>query len=1138
MSFWSRIERRLTELADELLPDEFREELVAARSALATGRAAEAAAGLEALVARRPDHVAALALLGAARLELGDFAGARSAFEDALRVREDDAEALLGLGQASLALGQLDTAIDGFRGAVRTSGGDRAVLALAYRGLGMAYRQRGEIDKGVRELRKTLAENPDDLLAHAALGEALLADPRISTEEARHHLDRAVRPDDVAATGRDTADGRGTADGRDAASARVLAALALGRLALADEDGELARHHFQQVLDALAQAAPGEAPGEAPGGRRHDLDQLAYQREALVGLGDANLRLGDATAAHQRYAEALALSPRNAAIHARIGDARRQARSFDEALACYERSLAIAQDRHVLARALETAIEAGAVDTAVRMANDMLALDPRDPRAAVAHGMGMARQGQYEAARATFRAALEAGGGLEAHLALGRLELDVGQSLGQGLGQSVGQSLGQSLGRGDDRERAAGARAAAEALAALRLAPSNERARALLAEARAREVLPLGLAEATPSEIARTGETAETAELRPAAAATGLQRVAAELRRLALTRVELSEIAAEAAQAAADFDQPLLVTVMGEFSSGKSTFVNAFIGHDVAPTGITPTTATINIVKYGREPGGRISYRDGTLEPLAWDELGQALHALDDERVRRIDVVEILFPLPQLERVNIVDTPGLNSILPEHEAVARGFIARADAVIWVFTASQAGKASERRALERIRQEGKRVLGVLNKRDQLSASDVAALVSYVRTELGDLVELVVPVSARKALEQRRGTAGQPDTMTPGAAPGSTPAGAAGAPAGQSDDGSDGNWPVLEAALESRFFAQARELKRDALARRLAGVLARARAVIAPGRAQALDVAAALRSESDALADACTEFIDRVVLAERAALQDATAALYRQAAREVLELVRPRQLPFGSHSATAADRTYLIALLDSGYELALERSRRQVLQALEAHRSRAIQAISAAAGTLGTDAGSDVMRTADDALRLVTAQVFDATRAFLRGYLRGGYVAHFFRSELPKLELVEDAAYDALMRGSPDLDAELALRLATAGTAAISAMSSRLAHWADVADVMAYDVEVGVGRALDELAERWRRWAPAAPAAPASPASPESGPTSADTGANQSPNPAQNQYRATAPADTESDGSAGTRETGDTTDPGDR
>jgi hypothetical protein len=45
-----------------------------------------------------------------------------------------------------------------------------------------------------------------------------------------------------------------------------------------------------------------------------------------------------------------------------------------------------------------------------------------------------------------------------------------------------------------------------------------------------------------------------------------------------------------------------------------------------------------------------------------------------------------------------VDTPGLNSIQPEHEATAREFIAQADAVIWLFTVDQAGKASEREAL--------------------------------------------------------------------------------------------------------------------------------------------------------------------------------------------------------------------------------------------------------------------------------------------------------------------------------------------------------------------------------------------------------------------------------------------------------
>src|SRR6185312_8635963 len=216
------------------------------------------------------------------------------------------------------------------------------------------------------------------------------------------------------------------------------------------------------------------------------------------------------------------------------------------------------------------------------------------------------------------------------------------------------------------------ARAAGHARAALRVSPKHAAARAILADARAAE---LG--------------TDRAAQLGPDAVA----ELAAFLERAVVTRRDLGHHVGELARAAASLDTPLLVTVMGEFSSGKSSFVNAFIGAEVAPTGITPTTATINVVRYGRERGGRILSHDGTALELGWDALMAHLKALTPDAARAIDRVEILVPLPQLEKINIVDTPGLNSIQHEHEANARAFIARADAIVWVFTASQGGKAS-------------------------------------------------------------------------------------------------------------------------------------------------------------------------------------------------------------------------------------------------------------------------------------------------------------------------------------------------------------------------------------------------------------------------------------------------------------
>src|SRR5690606_14619189 len=87
-----------------------------------------------------------------------------------------------------------------------------------------------------------------------------------------------------------------------------------------------------------------------------------------------------------------------------------------------------------------------------------------DTRAMVARGIAMAHEGEHAAARATFAAALARGDDIEAHLALGRLELAA------------------------DPGRAAGGLAATKALAALRMDPDNARARQLLAEARAREL--------------------------------------------------------------------------------------------------------------------------------------------------------------------------------------------------------------------------------------------------------------------------------------------------------------------------------------------------------------------------------------------------------------------------------------------------------------------------------------------------------------------------------------------------------------------------------------------------------------------------------------------------------------------------
>ena len=185
--------------------------------------------------------------------------------------------------------------------------------------------------------------------------------------------------------------------------------------------------------------------------------------------------------------------------------------------------------------------------------------------------------------------------------------------------------------------------------------------------------------------------------------------------------------------------------------------------------------------------------------------------------------------------------------------------------------------------------------------------------------------------------------------------------------------------------------------------------------------------------------------------------------------MLDLVRPRRLPFSSHTATAADRDYLIALLVSGFEprsKAAAGASRTSWSPAAGSRSRG----RALANALGVDVVGDLERVAADRIGLALSRVFDRARAYLRGYLEGGYVEAFFRNDVPRLELAEDAIYHALYRSAPDLDREVGDPLARAATDALDALARRLDHWAAVVDVQVFDREVGVSRALELVRAR--------------------------------------------------------------------
>jgi small GTP-binding protein len=186
------------------------------------------------------------------------------------------------------------------------------------------------------------------------------------------------------------------------------------------------------------------------------------------------------------------------------------------------------------------------------------------------------------------------------------------------------------------------------------------------------------------------------------------------------------------AQSIRQLDELFLLVVVGEFNAGKSALINALLGQPVLKEGVTPTTTQINILRHG-----------DTVEQSAEDE---HIH------VQRA-------PVEMLNEICIVDTPGTNAIIREHEIITADFVPRADLVLFVTSADRPFTESERAFMSLIRDWGKKVVIVINKVDILETpADLEQVQSFVNENalilFGETVE-IFPVSARQALRAKQG-----------------------------------------------------------------------------------------------------------------------------------------------------------------------------------------------------------------------------------------------------------------------------------------------------------------------------------------------------------------------------------------------
>lgn len=187
-------------------------------------------------------------------------------------------------------------------------------------------------------------------------------------------------------------------------------------------------------------------------------------------------------------------------------------------------------------------------------------------------------------------------------------------------------------------------------------------------------------------------------------------------------------------------NEPLNLAVVGEFNAGKSSFINMLLGLDgLLPTSILPKTATITKLKYSEnfsveivenKDGNTIIEKSDDFETL---KKYQNAKDIDENFQNKVKEIIVNSKNEILQNFTFMDTPGFNHD-EKMSDITRSIYPEVDIFIWLMTANQSIKLTEKVELGRLATLKKEVFFIVNKSDLSEEKDELEIKKYIKDQL--------------------------------------------------------------------------------------------------------------------------------------------------------------------------------------------------------------------------------------------------------------------------------------------------------------------------------------------------------------------------------------------------------------------
>lgn len=190
-------------------------------------------------------------------------------------------------------------------------------------------------------------------------------------------------------------------------------------------------------------------------------------------------------------------------------------------------------------------------------------------------------------------------------------------------------------------------------------------------------------------------------------------------------------------------NQMLTLPIVGEFSSGKTTLINALTNSKKLETASKATTSVIYEIFFGNDQeSGEIIYKDGTVKEVA------DLSAIKNDQLENVQFIRIYDTAQTISNNTVlVDTPGLSSNDASHIEALTNYLPNADAILLCTDINQQITNSLLEFIKNTQLSERPIYLIVTKTDSKAPDEVKQAVEYIQKNINLPLENIICVSAK-------------------------------------------------------------------------------------------------------------------------------------------------------------------------------------------------------------------------------------------------------------------------------------------------------------------------------------------------------------------------------------------------------